>query len=68
MYKTASEYVKSFVIYLDLLIYSVLNFANDIVRSGLLADNNVIPGNHTGDALPNKNKIEEKMYDSWYSY
>ena len=42
--------------YLYLLI---LNIANDIVRSGFLADNNVIPGNHIGGALPYKNKIEE---------
>ena len=32
MYKLASEYVKNFVIYLDLRIYLGPNFANDIVR------------------------------------
>ena len=31
-YKLASEYVKNFVIYLDLLFYLVPNFAIDIVR------------------------------------
>ena len=30
--------------------------AIDIVRQGLLADHNVMPGSHIGDALPNKNR------------
>ena len=48
--------------------------AIDIVRLGLLADHNVTPGYHIGDALPNKKRYEwlkifkKYMYDSWYSY
>ena len=54
--KLASEHVKIFVIYLDLLFYFVPNFAIDIVRKGLLVDHNVMPGYHIRDALPNKNR------------
>ena len=34
--------------------------ANDFVRQGYTADNNVIPGNHIADAQPNKNKKNMK--------
>ena len=60
-YKTASEFVKNLVISLDLLFYLVPIFANDIVRWSILADHNVIPGNHIGDALPNE-KINGKRF------
>ena len=41
---------------------SCMNFANDIVRSGLLADHEVPPGNHIGDGLANK--LEK---NKWYT-
>ena len=40
-YKLASENIRTLFIFLDLLFS---NFANDIVRLGLLADHKVMPG------------------------
>ena len=54
MYKLASEDIRTLFIYLDLLFNCVFNFANDILRLGLLADHKVMPGNHTSQSLPNK--------------
>ena len=49
-YKLASENIRKLFIYLDLLINCVPNFANDIVRLGLLADHKVMPGNHISES------------------
>ena len=54
MYKLASENIRTLFIYLNLLINCVPNFANDIVRLGLLADDKVMPGNHISESLPNE--------------
>ena len=56
MYKLASEYVKNFVICLDLLFYFVPNLQLILSVRVFLADHIVMPGYHIGDALPNKNK------------
>ena len=53
-YKLASEKIRTFFIYMDLLFNWVPNFANDIVRLGLLTDHKVMPGNHLGESLPNE--------------
>ena len=50
-YKLASENIRTLFIYLDLLNICVPNFANDIVRLGLLADHKVMPGNHKNDMI-----------------
>ena len=43
-YKLPSENIRTLFILLDLLFNCVPNFANDIVRLGLLADHKVMPG------------------------
>ena len=53
-YKLASENIMTLFIYLDLLLNWVPNLANDIVGLGLLADHNVIPGNHISESLRNE--------------
>ena len=47
-------HIRTLFIYLNLLINCVPNFANDIVRLGLLADHKVMPGNHISESLPNE--------------
>ena len=53
-YKLASENIRTLFIRLDLLIKSVPNFANDIVRLGLLADHKVMPGNDISESVTNE--------------
>ena len=63
-YKLASENIRNLYIGLDLLIICVPNFANDILRLGLLAAYKVMPGNHISESLPNeRHQIGLKFYE-----
>ena len=53
-YQLASENIRTLFIFLDLLLICVPDFANDIVRLGLVADQKVMPGNHISESLSNE--------------
>ena len=64
-YKLASENSRTLFIYLELLVNSVPNFANDIVRLGILADYKVMSRNHISESFPNE--ISKKK-QKWLKY
>ena len=50
-----SENIRTLFVYSNLLFKRVPNFANDIVRLGILGDHKVMWGKHICESLPNEN-------------